>query len=377
MITRAIKKIVSYASGRCHFSVALALLLFLAIMLSACNRVGRSTTPIIPPPTVAITSPTSGQTVQAGVNVPVNSTANDTQGILRVELWVDGSLYRVDASPDPEGQATFVVSQPWHAAEPGSHRIVVKAHSKSGQVAESVPVVINVLVSAVTLPTDTPVPPPTGTSVPPTSTNTPTSEPPSQATDTPVPPTGTPLPPTPTTTATSPPPESTDTPTPALPVPEPFAHVWENLGGASGRLGHPTAEAVLDRWMADQFFQDGLTVWRNNELDPANYICVLLYKEGTDDTQGTTWSQFEDLWREGMPTFSCPEAEANGDLGPKRGFGKVWCEHSAIRDGLELPVGIEQGANGGFQDFENGTMLWVARLGYVYVLYGDGDWQRF
>jgi len=277
--------------------------------------------------------------------------------------------------------------------------MVVKAYSKSGQAVESAPVVINVQVSAVAVPTDTPTAAtPTVTSdTPPPGTDTPTPTPPSPAgTDTPAPtdtptlpaeptdtppPTDTPLPSAPTDTPTSPPPEPTDTPvptdTPALPVPEPFAHVWAAAGGAGGRLGNPAAGAVLDRWVADQFFEGGLAYWRNNESIPANYVYALLYKNGTDETQGTAWLQFEDLWRDGMSQFSCPEAEANGDLGPKRGFGKVWCEEAAVRDGLKLPLVGEQGANAGFQDFEKGAMLWIARLGYVYVLYDDGDWQRF
>jgi len=455
-------------------SVALALILTLTTLLSACDRIVPRSTPVIPPPAVAITSPTGEQAVQAGVDVSVNSTANDTQGVLKVELWVDGELYRVDSSLHPEGQTTFVVSQPWHAAVPGSHTMVVKAYSKSGQVAESAPVVIDVLESAATVPTDTP----TTVALVPTDT-------PLPATDTPVlpSPTDTPVPPAPTDTPTLLPLQPTDTPlptgTPTLPpdnppslqllapedgvtvpqdvdltiqvhasddegisrielwadgamyemrdpggttpvemdltwqssvlgdhtlevkafdtawqasqtivlrveviselpaVPEPFAHVWVATGGPSGRLGNQAAGAVLDRWVADQFFEGGLAYWRNNELTPADYVYVLLYKDGTDETQGTIWLQFEDLWREGMPDFSCPEAEANGALGPKRGFGKVWCEEATVRNGLGSPVKDEQGANAGFQDFENGTMLWIARLGYVYVLYSDGDWQRF
>ena len=451
--------------------VTLTVVLALAIPLAACARLGGKPTPVIPPPSVAITSPTSGQTVQVDEDVPVNSTANDTQGILRMELWVDGQLYRVNSSGDPEGQRTFVLSQLWYASPPGSRTLVVKAHSKSGQVAESLPVAIDVVVPVGSVPTDTPTlalptdtptvvaptPPPTDTSLPPSPTDTlvtplPTDTP--LATDTPLP---------------------TDTPVPedALPVvrillPQgdvtvkeetdlairvratddkgvtrielwadgavhktyepggttsvevdltwrsgglgshtlevkaidtasqasqavalkveviaesslaagPFAHVWA-LSGVGGRLGSPTAEAVLDRWVADQLFDGGLMYWRNNEFSPANYVYVLLYKDGTDETGGTVWLQYEDQWQEGMPDLSCPEAETNGALGPKRGFGKVWCEQAAVRNGLGSPAANEQGANAGFQDFEGGSMIWISRLGHVYVLYRDGDWERY
>jgi hypothetical protein len=50
---------------------------------------------------------------------------------------------------------------------------------------------------------------------------------------------------------------------------------------------------------------------------------------------------------------------------------------AAVGDGLGLALAVEQDANAGFQDVESGAMLWLARLGYVYVLYHDGDWRRF
>ena len=93
--------------GRCSRWFTLTLSFVLAV-LAACSTV--KPTPVIPPPSAAITSPASGLSVEEGVDVPINSTANDTQGVLQVELWVDGSLYRVDVSPEPEGQTTFVVN---------------------------------------------------------------------------------------------------------------------------------------------------------------------------------------------------------------------------------------------------------------------------
>lgn len=373
--------------SRIVFSLVFVLLVVLA--LGGCGTA--RPTPVIPPPAVVITSPVSGHSVMSGVDVPINSTANDAQGIVRVELWVDGSLYRVDTSPEPEGQSTFVVSQPWHAAEPGTHQMMVRAYGRSGQVAESLPITINVLESAAAVPTDTPVPGPTATlppatdtpsPVPPTPTATRSPEPtetlPVEPTDTP-PLTETSLPPSPTVTATS---TTTPTPTPtvppsAFPVPEPLAAVWAAVGGAEGRLGEPVAEAVLDRWTADQFFEGGVTFWRNNESAATNQIYALFYGGGSDATRGDEWLAFEDEWHEGLPTYSCPQAEANGDLGPVRGFGKVWCENVGVRDGLGQPLVAERGASAGWQDFEGGSILWIDRVGYIYVLFDDGDWQRF
>ena len=48
-----------------------------------------------------------------------------------------------------------------------------------------------------------------------------------------------------------------------------------------------------------------------------------------------------------------------------------------MRDGIGQPLVTEQGANAGWQDFEGGTILWIGRVGYLYALFDDGDWQRF
>ncbi|MFZ5917516.1 MAG: Ig-like domain-containing protein [Chloroflexota bacterium] len=363
------------AQNRCRCLPGILIVIALLGLVLAC-RPSRPT-PVIPPPAVVITSPLSEQSFPHGSDVVIHSTANDTQGIVRVELWVDAALYRVDASPDPDGQTTFVVSQPWYAASPGSHQVVVRAYSKNGLMAESMPLTIQISAQAAVLPSATPTVAPTETALP--------------ATDTPITPSSTPTfaaPPTPTLTPTPPAvgptatplpsetPGSTPTPTLAFGVPEPFLQVWLDSGGVGGRLGQPLSEAVLDRWAADQAFEAGLAFWRNNESAAPNEIYVLFYADTSDTAQGVTWSRYQDLWQEGMPQYACPAAEVNGELGPVRGFGKIWCEQPAVQTGLGQPLVREQGAVAGFQDFEGGALIWLGRLGYIYVLYANGEWIR-
>ncbi|MCR4406067.1 MAG: hypothetical protein NUW24_03960 [Anaerolineae bacterium] len=65
-----------------------------------------------------------------------------------------------------------------------------------------------------------------------------------------------------------------------------------------------------------------------------------------------------------------------GRLGPKLGFGLVWCTHSSVRTGLGAAIEEEQYYDGAYQDFEGGTMLWSARDDVVTVLYSDNTWQQ-
>ncbi|MDE3090037.1 MAG: hypothetical protein KGJ80_11705 [Chloroflexota bacterium] len=150
-------------------------------------------------PQVTIQSPSAGAQFQEGDDVPVQSTATDKGGIVRVELWVDGSVVRADAPPTPQGQTSFSVIQTWKAIA-GSHTLSVRAYSASG--AASDPALVTVTVTPSTAvnvsPTAQTLVPPLGA---PTLSLTPTL-PPVETTVTATP---TRRPPTPTPTLTAPP----------------------------------------------------------------------------------------------------------------------------------------------------------------------------
>jgi hypothetical protein len=172
-------------------------------------------------------------------------------------------------------------------------------------------------------------------------------------------------------------PGETPTTSPTTPdVPPPFAAVWDALGNEGGSLGTPIGEAATDRWAADLRFEHGAMYWRNNEGVPANHVYVLYYQGGTDETQGS-WERYVDTWEEGMDEVSCPEADPTN--GPIRGFGKVWCDNPDVRLDVGEATEPEQvpGFQAGFQDFEEGTLLWTRRLHFIYAVFEDGTWQRF
>ncbi len=93
-------------------------------------------------PAVVITSPPSGSQFQEGQDVSVQSTSTDAQGIVRVELIVDGATVRTDSAPSPQDK--FALIQTWKATQ-GTHTLSVRAYNTAN--AASDPASISVTVA--------------------------------------------------------------------------------------------------------------------------------------------------------------------------------------------------------------------------------------
>ncbi|MEA3338965.1 MAG: serine/threonine-protein kinase [Chloroflexota bacterium] len=196
----------------------------------------------------------------------------------------------------------------------------------------------------------------------------------SSATDTPPPPsptgTHTPAPPSPTPSETAPPtvtpqptstPLPTETPTPSCPaVTGPFATHWQ---AEQDRLGCAT-DAAHATWMAQQHFEWGQMFWRK---DTDGVLAV--HDSGI-------WGEYQNTWHEGDPEHSCPDsAPAESPPTPKRGFGKIWCTYTEVRNGLGWATDGERGFDGTVQNFERGAIL-RADTGETYVLFDDNTWAQ-
>jgi hypothetical protein len=66
-------------------------------------------------------------------------------------------------------------------------------------------------------------------------------------------------------------------------------------------------------------------------------------------------------------------SQATPPLGPRRGFGKVWCQY--VRDSVGVPLEGEQAIQASYQDFQGGVMIWIPSDGGIYVLFNQGDWR--
>ena len=149
------------------------------------------------------------------------------------------------------------------------------------------------------------------------------------------------------------------------------------LGAGNSRIGYPVNEEIVDRNYARQPFEQGLMVWWDNPETP-DYIWVI-DSPNAEMTGGKRSNLYPDTWQSGQPEFSC-QAALNG--GPVRGFGKVWCDHPELQLRLGKPSEAERGSGGSppyanAQFFQGGAMLYIPHTAEVFVLFEQGDWQRF
>ncbi len=237
----------------------------------------------------------------------------------------------VTPTPGVPGAEAAVVS-----STPASPSPTVEPTATSTPVVTATP-------SATLLSTDTPSPTSTDTPIPtPTSTPRPTGTPTSTRH-----PTGTPAP--------------TFTPTPACPgVSGPFADIWSAV---RDRLGCASTPAFVTD-AAEEPFAGGWMYWRKD--DDRIYI---VYNTGR-------WESHADMWSEGDPEFSCPDALTPNESPPtpRRGFGKIWCSVPGVRLALGAAIEGERGLVVDVQHFQRGFILRTDR--WTWIVYGDGYWER-
>jgi hypothetical protein len=327
-------------------------------------------------PAVAISRPVEGQFLEVDQPTTVESVSIDADGVTRVELVINDQVVWVDANADPEPDTPFIVAQPWTPKSPGEYIVQVRAFNAANATGQSKPITIQVVTELAAIATEPPAIEPTTpvatlSDALPTKTAAPT-EPPS-ATPTPnLTPSATPtITPTPTVT---PKPQNFE-PTDFEPEGR-FAEIWLALGSGNSRLGYPTGPEIANRDYAKQFFENGLMFWWDSPDDP-DPIWVL-DSPGVGFERGDTSNRYIDTW-EGDDPYSCAEARSGG---PVRGFGKVWCDFPELQNRLGFPSEPEGGSGGqapyaSVQFFQGGVMIYNPINSDVYVLFEQGDWQRF
>lgn len=180
-------------------SLHITFLLFAALaLLSACS--GSAPAPAASAPSVQILAPAYGASFNEGETVSVQSSATDPNGVMRVELYVDGQLANTKLAPNPQGEPQFDVTQEWQATTLGAHTVVVRAFNTANGTGEaSIAIAVNPRVAA--QPTPATENTPAADASPTPRGEIPTDVPPTEAPPTAVPPTAVP----PTRRATLPP----------------------------------------------------------------------------------------------------------------------------------------------------------------------------
>ena len=103
--------------------------------LNAANAVNNCS-PRLTPPSIALTSPTSGATYVAPATIPLGATATDSDGIKRVEFYANGAFI---------GQATTSPYQgTWSGVAAGTYTLTARAYDTLGGTALSAPVQVTV-----------------------------------------------------------------------------------------------------------------------------------------------------------------------------------------------------------------------------------------
>lgn len=126
-----------------------------------------------------------------------------------------------------------------------------------------------------------------------------------------------------------------------------------------------------------QFFTNGLMYWWDNPDAPTNSIIVVYGNTQADS--GDKWSRHSDTWDLGdtdTPVADCPETA--GEVGPRMGFGKLWCYSPEIKQALGDPLASEDGGiDAVIEIFRDGTIFSSPVDDQIWVLFDDGSWQRF
>ena len=138
-----------------------------------------------------------------------------------------------------------------------------------------------------------------------------------------------------------------------------LADAWSDI-----ELGCPITSGRSSVATAYVPFEGGQMLWRQD-----NNSIYVLYNDGR-------WARYDDLWQEGDdPEYTC--GEPSSPPTPLRGFGRIWCDHAAVRAALGNVTAAEIGDSAGsVQDFVNGTLL-LSPDGSTFVFVGEtSTWRR-
>ncbi len=81
---------------------------------------------------VLINSPLNRDQIEIDQRVIVQAVARDESGLTRVELWVNGQLYKTETSSLPGGLSPFPLVTTWQPRVSGTYTLIVRAFNTSG-----------------------------------------------------------------------------------------------------------------------------------------------------------------------------------------------------------------------------------------------------
>jgi hypothetical protein len=130
---------------------------------------------------------------------------------------------------------------------------------------------------------------------------------------------------------------------------------WQNNVRAQQDLGWARQANPAATGGAYQQFDHGTMVWRQDTSQ-----IYVFFADGT-------WRAYPDTFAEGDPESDPTLSPPAGRLQPIRGFGKVWRDHSDVREKLGWATAKETAQNAEIHTFERGAMLRYGPLLFITV----------
>lgn len=128
----------------------LVISLLVLLALCACNLAGPDVvlTPTPEIPSVEFQFPSNNVAVVSGTDLQIQLLAQDSQGIARIELSVDGQPHQTAAPVDSETVPVFTVDMNWLAEGIGFHALQAVAYRLDGSASDPVTINVNVTEAA-------------------------------------------------------------------------------------------------------------------------------------------------------------------------------------------------------------------------------------
>lgn len=126
----------------------IVLLAALALLLSACNiRTNNSTNtpfPTLDIPRVQFISPANQQQLPEGTVLDINLLAEDSVGVVRIELTVDDLLFQTVSTDNNTPLASFSAAISWPVTGAGIHSMTAEAFRADGTKSSSANIIVDV-----------------------------------------------------------------------------------------------------------------------------------------------------------------------------------------------------------------------------------------
>ncbi len=109
-------------------------------------------------PNLFLITPKDGDEVAINSVVEIQTLSTDARGVVRVELWTDGFLYRADITPNNDGMPNLRVTQTWTPKELGDHTLMLKSINRDGVASDEAKFTVKVVAQTALRATATPAP---------------------------------------------------------------------------------------------------------------------------------------------------------------------------------------------------------------------------